>query len=260
MLMTNFVKNENSDNRRKFDNAVLYMQAKFDLSIAESDREKNRKSFNRNGITKEEQVALDKLLENIDERIDSAKKVMSNLEKDYNSVHDEMVAAGNKATAVEHVLGILGTFGERKRLQLAVTIDEDKIEKFATALDLIHVTGGCTEGGMCAQSKAVKAAIKTAKDDIHATIKEEFSLPVETIYTNKVWVKINATDLHIIHETYVTGLKLTKRVQNDDNDFTVSVSMRTAIQKRKSKDGEKSIESKSFRNVIAHIVMTKYSK
>lgn len=37
MLLTSFVKSENVDNRRKFDNAVLYMQATYDKTLAESD-------------------------------------------------------------------------------------------------------------------------------------------------------------------------------------------------------------------------------
>lgn len=260
MLLTSFVKSENVDNRRKFDNAVLYMQATYDKTLAESDLTKNRKAYNRNGVTKDEQKVLDDKKAEIEERIENFEKIMTNLEPSYKAVHDEMVATGNKKTAVEHVLGVLGTFGDRKRLQLAVVIDEDKLEKFANALDLIHVKGGCTDSGMVSMSKEVKEAVKTAKDDITAVLKEEFSLQAETIYTDKVWVKINATDLRMIHETYVTGLKVSKFTQNEENDFIVKVSMRTAISSKKNRDGEKTVDSKSFRNTIAQIVMAKYSK
>lgn len=260
MLLTSFVKSENVDNRKKFDNAVLYMQATYDKTLAESDLAKNRKAYNRNGVTKDEQKVLDDKKAEIEANIAKFEKIMTNLESSYRAVHDEMVAAGNKKTAVEHVLGVLGTFGDRKRLQLAVSIDEDNLEKFASALDLIHVKGGCTDSGMVSMTKEVKAAIKTAKDDITAVIKEEFSLQAETIYTDKVWVKINATDLRMIHETYVTGLKVSKISQNEEDDFTVKLSMRTAISTKKNKEGEKRVDSKSFRNTIAQIVMTKYSK
>lgn len=260
MLLTSFVKSENVDNRRKFDNAVLYMQATYDKTLAESDLAKNRKAYNRNGVTKDEQKVLDDKKAEIEADIAKFEKIMVNLESSYKAVHDEMVAAGNKKTAVEHVLGVLGTFGDRKRLQLAVSIDENNLEKFASALDLIHVKGGCTDSGMVSMTKEVKAAIKTAKDDVTAVIKEEFSLQAETIYTDKVWVKINATDLRMIHETYVTGLKVSKISQNEEDDFTVKLSMRTAISTKKNKEGEKRVDSKSFRNTIAQIVMTKYSK
>ena len=260
MLLTSFVKSENVDNRRKFDNAVLYMQATYDKTLAESDLAKNRKAYNRNGVTKDEQKVLDDKKAEIEADIAKFEKIMVNLEPSYKSVHDEMVAAGNKKTAVEHVLGVLGTFGDRKRLQLAVSIDEDKLEKFASALDVIHVKGGCTDNGMVSQTKEVKAAIKTAKDDITAVIKEEFSLQSETIYTDKIWVKINATDLRMVHETYVTGLRVSKISQNEEDDFTVKLSMRTAISTKKNKEGEKRVDSKSFRNTIAQIVMTKYSR
>lgn len=270
MLKTNFVKNANNENGGKFYKAVAHVSYQMEVKSCDEAIKKAQNQRDSDGATDAEKKVAEEAIKALTECRDKAAKNAANFLDDYSIVVKDMTAAGNPEIAVKNCISILATDGNRNYVPLAWTLTQDDTKKLKNALDLIHVTGAFSESGMVSNSAEIKEAVKTARGDIERVMKDEFSIPVETAYTKKFMCNCNASDLRMIHETYVTGLRLVKSefkgedpltgIENNKSDwYTVKLEMQTALQTQTRK-GKTTIRNKRFCQTLAQIVMTKYSK
>lgn len=268
MLKTSFVKVADSKNGEKFYQAVAYMSYKLQVEVLDPLVEKALKKKNGKDLTEEERKVYEKeYAELYKEREEASNKAASFLPV-YERVVYEITSAGNSERAVKNCIAILATDCDRKKLQIAWSMSEDDAKKLKSALDTIHISGGFTACGAVSQTKAVKEAFKTAKGDIERVMKDEFSLPFETDYTRRFMCNCNASDLHAIHETYITGLRLKTSeisdeltgLENDESNwYTATTELVPSLQIQKRK-GKTVMRNQKFCQTITMIVMSKYSK
>ena len=111
----------------------------------------------------------------------------------------------NERENVLTFLRLLAGIEQKKVMKYALPATED-LTSLTEALDTIHVSGKYSASGALTMSKEAKEAFKSAKEALATLVFERFSLN-ETEYTKKLSVRLNSTDIGLLHECYVTGIK-----------------------------------------------------
>ena len=218
----------------------------------------------------DEDGTLHKLLDAKDAELVALKDEKAQLESNlastlevYTKVVDNMSMKnkdgfGNKKDVVRTVLRVLASYADSKLVKYAI-IPAFKSEALYNALETIHITSKAGEDGNLTMSKEVKEAYKTASKELESIIKNTFSLPFETAYTDKTRVKMNADDKKLLNDCYVKGF--TNKFTTDDNG-NVSFKTRqvnTLVKAKKDKkSGKVTYDYSGLANTIANIVLKHY--
>lgn len=197
-----------------------------------------------------------------DEKVQLESDLASTLEV-YTKVVDNMSTKnkdgfGNKKDVVRTVLRVLASYADSKLVKYAI-IPAFQSPELYNALETIHITSKASEDGALVMSKDVKEAYKTASKELESIIKNTFSLPFETDYTDKTRVKMNADDKKLLNDCYIKGF--TNKFTTDDNG-NVSFKTRqvnTLVKAKKDKkSGKITYDYSGLANTIANIVLKHY--
>lgn len=232
-------------------------------------REKNlRKDLSENGD--DEASSKTRKLDAILAEIASNKEERTKLEgfqADTIEAYDRVVSTmseknadhfGNSKDVVRTVLRVLATWNDSKLVKYAI-IPAFQSPALYEALEAIHVTSKAGEDGNLVMSKEVKEAYKKASQELESIIKTTFSLPFETIYTDKTRVKLTAEDKKLLNDCYIKSF--TNKFDADD-DGKVSFKKRqinTLVRAKKNrKTGEVEYDYSGLASTIANIVIKHY--
>lgn len=197
-----------------------------------------------------------------DEKVQLESNLASTVEV-YTKVVDNMSMKnkdgfGNKKDVVRTVLRVLASYADSKLVKYAI-IPAFQSPELYNALETIHINSKAGEDGNLTMSKEVKEAYKTASKELESIIKNTFSLPFETDYTDKTRVKMNADDKKLLNDCYVKGF--TNKFVTDDNG-NVSFKTRqvnTLVKAKKDKkSGKVTYDYSGLANTIANIVLKHY--
>ena len=131
--------------------------------------------------------------------------------------------------------------------------------KLAECLQTIHVDCEAGENGNLVMSKAVKEAYKEAVKELDSIIKNAFSLPFVTKYTDKTRVKMNAEDRKLLHDCYIKGFS--NKFTKDEKSGKVSFKTRkinTLVRITKNRKGETKVNYDGLAVCLASIVLKHY--
>lgn len=202
-------------------------------------------------------------------RVDNEKKSaeMENLMGDYTAVIlitadttkvlDNGDTVQNDLNAVRNIFRIVACGENRKCFKKAI-LDDIKLDSLYENFMAIH---DCTnsdlynENGARLNNKSAQDAYKALNAEIQGLLKSMFSISLENEYTKKINVKVNKTDLALLHETFVTGCNIDYIIDNKNHTKTYNgVSLKTAIRKS-IKDEKVTYSDRSFKETLAKIVM-----
>lgn len=262
MLRINFLNKKATDNQTKeFAKAVKYelceMSIKMNMDIIAKQAiiETNEK-----GKYTEEDVKIARLkIDALEEKNIELTRIMTELEESYNLVISTMVAANekgfsNKMDTVRTALRVVAC-AENSKLYRYAIIPAFQNEELYNALEKIHVTNTVSEGGYSTNNKERITLYKAAQEQLDDIMRETFSLPVETLYTAALRVKLNASDRKVLHDVYVKGFSnKMKKGENGDIIF-LSRKYNTAI-----KQTRKGIDYSGIATDIAKLVLSKYAE
>lgn len=166
---------------------------------------------------------------------------------------------GNKADVVQTVLRVLGTWNNSKLVKYAI-IPAFESPALYNALETIHVLSKADEDGMTILTDEVKKAYKDASNELESIIKNTFSLPFATRFTEKTRVKLTASDKKLLNDCYVKGFK--NKFSVDEDTELVDFSKRqinTLVKVKKNKQtGKKEYDYSGLANTICEIVIKHY--
>ena len=174
---------------------------------------------------------LDGILANIATNEKAKDKAVDNSEATQ-EVYDKVVTAmslrnkdgfGNNKDVVRTVLRVLGSWNNSKLVKYAI-IPAFQSPALYEALETIHITSKAGENGNITMSKEVKEAYKKASQELESIIKNTFSLPFATEYTDKTRVKITAEDKKLLNDCYIKGFS--NKFDTDD-DGVITFKKRT---------------------------------
>lgn len=219
----------------------------------------------------DENGTKNKKLDGILASIDDNKTTRTEYEKEqeettdtYNKVIENMTQKndahfGNKKDTVRTVLRVLATCNNSKLVKYAIIPAFQSPELYNT-LETIHINSVAGEDGNISMTKEVKEAYKTATKELDSIIKNTFSLPFETTYTDKTRVKMTADDRKLLNECYVRGFS--NKFDVDDEKGTIKFKSRqinTLVKMRKDKNtGKKVPDYSGLASTIANIVIKHY--
>lgn len=166
---------------------------------------------------------------------------------------------GNSNENVRTVLRVLASLSDNNLMKLAI-IPRFESPELHDCLETIHVNSMCGEDGQLSMTKAVKDAYKEANAQLDTIMKETFSLPFETPYTDKMRVKLTAEDRKLLHDCYIKGFKNTFSVDEKSGvvefvDREVNTLVKT---KKNRKTGEVTYNYSGLATTIASIVIKHY--
>ena len=118
----------------------------------------------------------------------------------------------------------------------------------------LHVNDKSTDDGYCTNNTQRIENYKKASLELDKIVRDTFSLPIETVYTTALKIKLNGEDRKLIHSCYVKGFsnKFSKKDKEGNFSFNKRV-INTAI--REDKDGN--IDYTSMSSDIAKLVISK---
>lgn len=192
---------------------------------------------------------------------------MDSLKSDYTIVLDSVSSTTkvldnnetvmNDRNAVRNVLRLVAC-GENSKCFKKAIINDIKLDSLYENFMSIH---DCTnsdlynENGARLNNKSAQEAYKALNIEISGLLKSMFSISLENEYTKKINVKVNKTDLALLHETFVTGCSVDYVVDNKNHTKTYNgVSLKTAIRKS-IKDEKVTYSDRSFKETLAKIAM-----
>lgn len=273
MLNINFfAENITSEDKNFFMCAVAHETCAMTIDALNNDisrintRISNTES-NKDLSEEKKKVALDELRSKLSDLQDEKAKNETELEKTkdvYNTVISAMTMKnanhfGNNIYVVKTVLRVLGCWNNSKLVKYAI-IPAFQSPELYEALETIHITSTPDENGALILTDEVKTAYKKASAELETIIKSTFSLPFETIYTNKTRVKLTAEDKKLLNDCYVKGFR--NKFDVDDKTGVVNFKERqinTLVKaKRNKKSGKMEYDYSGLASTIANIVMKHY--
>lgn len=269
-LQINFLADvENDKNVDATFNAVRYELLDMEIELNDDQISSLEKKIeNKNGsYTNEEVEGFMSKKEVL--RVENKKKYdeMENLRGDYTTivttiakttkVLDNGNTVQNVIIAVRNIFRIVACGENRKCFKKAI-LDDIKLDSLYEKFMSIH---DCTnpdlynENGARLNNKSAQDAYKASNAEIQGLLKSMFSIPLENEYTKKINVKVNKTDLALLHETFVTGCNIDYVIDNKNQTKTYNgVSLKTAIRKS-IKDEKVTYSDRSFKETLAKIAM-----
>ena len=192
---------------------------------------------------------------------------MDSLKSDYTTVLDSVSSTTkvldnnetvmNDRNAVRNVLRLVAC-GENSKCFKKAIINDIKLDSLYENFMQCH---DCTnadlynENGARLNNKSAQEAYKALNIEISGLLKSMFSISLENEYTKKVNVKVNKTDLALLHETFVTGCSVDYVVDNKNHTKKHNgISLKTAIRKS-TKDDAVTYSDRSFKETLAKIAM-----
>lgn len=204
---------------------------------------------------KETELTLEEAKEDSAETLETYNNVISIMTEEN---HDHFK---NNADVVRTVLRVLATWNNSKLVKYAI-IPAFQSSALYKALESIHVNSKAGEDGQIVMSKEVKEAYKSASKELETIIKTTFSLPFETLYTDKTRVKLTAEDKKLLHDSYVKGFR--NKFKVDDKTGEVNFETRqvnTLVKAKKNKKtGKTEYDYSALATVICNIVIKHYFK
>lgn len=204
---------------------------------------------------KETELTLEEAKEDSAETLETYNNVISIMTEEN---HDHFK---NNADVVRTVLRVLATWNNSKLVKYAI-IPAFQSPALYKALESIHVNSKAGEDGQIVMSKEVKEAYKSASKELETIIKTTFSLPFETLYTDKTRVKLTAEDKKLLHDSYVKGFR--NKFKVDDKTGEVNFETRqvnTLVKAKKNKKtGKTEYDYSALATVICNIVIKHYFK
>ena len=213
-----------------------------------------------------ESQALTVQLEEAESDLATAEEDSAETLETYNNVISVMTAENhdhfkNNADVVRTVLRVLATWNNSKLVKYAI-IPAFKSPALYEALESIHVNSKAGEDGQIIMSKEVKESYKSASTELETIIKTTFSLPFETLYTDKTRVKLTAEDKRLLHDSYVKGFR--NKFKMNDKTGEVNFEERqinTLVKAKKNKKtGKMEYDYSALATVICNIVIKHYFK
>lgn len=163
----------------------------------------------------------------------------------------------NDFNSVRNIFRIVAC-GENSKCFKKAIINDIKLDSLYENFMAIH---DCTnsdlynENGARLNNKSAQDAYKALNSEIQGLLKSMFSISLENEYTKKVNVKVNKTDLALLHETFVTGCTIDYVIDNKNHIKTYNgVSLKTAIRKS-IKDEKVTYSDRTFKETLAKIAM-----
>ena len=182
-------------------------------------------------------------------------------------VYDKVITAmslrnkdgfGNSKDVVRTVLRVLGSWNNSKLVKYAI-IPAFQSPALYEALEAIHVNSVANENGELSMTKEVKEAYKKASQELESIIKNTFSLPFATEYTDKTRVKLTAEDKKLLNDCYIKGFS--NKFDTDD-DGVVTFKKRTintlVKAKKDRKTQEVTYDYSGLASTISNIVIKHY--
>lgn len=222
-----------------------------------------------NKTAKQKEVELEALnsqLEELEKGLSDMKEESEKTLDVYNTVISKMTKENhdnfkNNKDVVRTIFRVLASWNNSKLIKYAI-IPAFKSPELYNALEAIHVNSKAGEDGQITMSKEVKEAYKKASAELECIIKTTFSLPFETIYTEKTRVKLTAEDKKLLHDSYVKGFR--NKFKMDDKTGEVSFDKRqinTLVKAKKNKKtGKVEYDYSALASVISNIVIKHYFK
>ena len=209
---------------------------------------------------------LDGILANIATNEKAKDKAVEDSESTQ-EVYDKVVTAmslrnkdgfGNSKDVVRTVLRVLGSWNNSKLVKYAI-IPAFQSPALYEALEAIHVNSVANENGELSMTKEVKEAYKRASTELESIIKNTFSLPFATEYTDKTRVKITAEDKKLLNDCYIKGFS--NKFDTDD-DGVVTFKKRqinTLVKAKKNKKTQEvTYDYSGLASTISNIVIKHY--
>ena len=255
----------NEELRAQFNLAVGYEKNDMTIQMLNEDIAKlEKKIANENEAYTEEEIEVFKVQKaSCEELRATLEEENQNTLEVYNKVVDAMSLRnengfGNHKDVVRTVLRVLATWDNSKLVKYAI-IPCFQSPDLYNALETIHITSKANEDGNIVMSKEVKEAYKKASSELESIIKNTFSLPFATAYTDKTRVKMNAEDKKLLHDCYIKGFS--NKFDVDDNG-TVNFKKRqinTLVKVKKNrKTGEVTYDYSGLASTICNIVIKFY--
>lgn len=250
----------------EFSTAISYENADMAIQMhKESIARIEKKIANENSTYSEEEVqAFTAQKEELEKAVEKFEEIKSSTQEVYTKVVDTMSKKnehgfGNHKDVVRTVLRVLATWNDSKLVKYAI-IPAFQSPALYEALETIHITSKASEDGAVVMSKEVKEAYKNATKELESIIKNTFSLPFATDYTDKTRVKMDAEDKKLLNESYVKGFR--NKFVEDEDTGVVSFKKRqinTLVKTRKNKKtGELSVDYSGLATVLCNIVIKHY--
>lgn len=213
-----------------------------------------------------EEKALTIKLETAQTNLETAQTNSADTLEVYNKVISVMTAEThdhfkNDKDVVRTVLRVLASWDNSKLVKYAI-IPSFKNPELYNALETIHITSKAGDDGQVVMSQKVKDAYKKASQELETIIKKTFSLPFETLYTNKTRVKLTAEDKKLLHDSYVKGFRNKFRMDEKTGEVNFETrQINTLIKvKKNKKTGKTEYDYSALASVICNIVIKHYFK
>lgn len=262
-----YAENITEELRAEFMQAVAHEKSAMLIQLINDSIEKLDKKIatenNENKVYSEEDYAAFKKQR---EELESAKKEEEEKSANTLEVYTKVVNAmslknehgfGNHKDVVRTVLRVLATWDNSKLVKYAIVPCFESPVLYET-LETIHVLSKADEDGRISMTKDVKEAYKNATKELESIIKNTFSLPFATLYTDKTRVKMDSEDKKLLNECYVKGF----RNKFDEKDGVISFRERqinTLVKAKKNrKTGKTEYNYTALATTICNIVMKHY--
>jgi hypothetical protein len=149
-------------------------------------------------------AAIKEEIADVEKSVADYQTIVSSTEESFSATVETM-SENNERENVLTFIRLLAGIENSKLMKYAIPATED-LTGLAEALDIVHLSGKYGTAGNITMSKEAKEAFKNAKERLSDLIFNRFSLN-ETVYTKKLSIRLNSTDIGLLHECYVTGIK-----------------------------------------------------
>ena len=260
-----YAQNINEELRNEFNLAIAH--EKFDMSIQllnETIAKLEKKIANENDIyTVEEVEAFKAQLMAAEESRTKFEESHTDTLEIYNKVVAKMSEKnengfGNHKDVVRTVLRVLATWDNTKLVKYAIIPCFESPDLY-NALETIHINSKANEDGNIVMSKEVKEAYKKASTELESIIKNTFSLPFATEYTDKTRVKMTAEDKKLLNDCYIKGFSNKFDTEDDGTVTFKKRQINTLVKAKKDKKtGETTYDYSGLASTICNIVIKHY--
>lgn len=265
LLINFYAGNINDTLKAEFMQAVNHETADMTITLlTDSISKLESKIVNKNETYSEEEVQA---FESQRDKLVEERTKFEETSEATQEVYDKVVKAmslrnkdgfGNSKDVVRTVLRVLGSWNNSKLVKYAI-IPAFQSPALYEALETIHITSKAGENGNITMSKEVKDAYKKASQELESIIKNTFSLPFATEYTDKTRVKITAEDKKLLNDCYIKGFS--NKFDTDD-DGVVTFKKRTintlVKAKKDRKTQEVTYDYSGLASTISNIVIKHY--
>lgn len=265
-LSINFYAEEiNATAKAEFAQAISHEKADMTIHLLKDSIAKlEKKIANENDVYSAEEVqAFQVQLDNANESLAKFEEEHKDTLEVYNKVVDAMSLRnengfGNNKDVVRTVLRVLASWDNSKLVKYAI-IPAFSSPALYEALEAIHINSVAKEDGNISMTKEVKEAYKNASNELESIIKNTFSLPFATCYTDKTRVKLTAEDKKLLNDCYIKGFSNKFDTDEDGNVTFKKRQINTLVKAKKDrKTQEVTYDYSGLASTIANIVIKHY--